>query len=83
MQCENYLSVSDLIALGDKALEENDFDKAEKNYFEAKKMALKAHDLNGNQQAKEALEKLYEQKKQMQDEQNKKINKNFLKIFLI
>lgn len=72
MQCENYLSVSDLIALGDKALEENDFDKAEKNYFEAKKMALKAHDLNGNQQAKEALEKLYEQKKQMQDEQNKK-----------
>lgn len=72
MQCENYLSVSDLIALGDKALEENDFDKAEKNYFEAKKMALKAHDLNGNQQAKEALEKLYEQKKQMQDEQDKK-----------
>lgn len=72
MQCENYLSVSDLIALGDKALEENDFDKAEKNYFEAKKMALKAHDLNGNQQAKDALEKLYEQKKQMQDEQNKK-----------
>lgn len=69
MQCENYLSVSDLIALGDKALEENDFDKAEKNYFEAKKMALKAHDLNGNQQAKDALEKLYEQ---MQDEQNKK-----------
>ena len=63
MQCENYLSVSDLIALGDKAMEENDFDKAEKNYFEAKKMALKAHDLNGNQQAKEALEKLYEQKK--------------------
>lgn len=72
MQCENYLSVSDLIALGDKALEKNDFDKAEKNYFEAKKMALKAHDLNGNQQAKEALEKLYEQKKQMQDEQDKK-----------
>lgn len=72
MQCENYLSVSDLIALGDKALEENDFDKAEKNYFEAKKMALKTHDLNGNQQAKDALEKLYEQKKQMQDEQNKK-----------
>lgn len=72
MQCENYLSVSDLIALGDKALEENDFDKAEKNYFEAKKMALKAHDLNENQQAKEALEKLYEQKKQMQDEQDKK-----------
>ncbi|WP_346684745.1 protein phosphatase [Megamonas hypermegale] len=72
MQCENYLSVSDLIALGDKAMEENDFDKAEKNYFEAKKMALKAHDLNGNQQAKEALEKLYEQKKQMQDEQDKK-----------
>lgn len=72
MQCENYLSVSDLIALGDKALEENDFDKAEKNYFEAKKMALKAHDLNGNQQAKDALEKLYEQKKQMQDEQDKK-----------
>lgn len=72
MQYENYLSVSDLIALGDKALEENDFDKAEKNYFEAKKMALKAHDLNGNQQAKDALEKLYEQKKQMQDEQNKK-----------
>lgn len=72
MQCENYLSVSDLIALGDKALEENDFDKAEKNYFEAKKMALKSHDLNGNQQAKEALEKLYEQKKQMQDEQDKK-----------
>lgn len=72
MQCENYLSVSDLIALGDKALEENDFDKAEKNYFEAKKMALKAHDLNENQQAKDALEKLYEQKKQMQDEQNKK-----------
>lgn len=72
MQCENYLSVSDLIALGDKALEKNDFDKAEKNYFEAKKMALKAHDLNGNQQAKEALEKLYEQKKQIQDEQDKK-----------
>lgn len=72
MQCENYLSVSDLIALGDKALEKNDFDKAEKNYFEAKKMALKAYDLNGNQQAKEALEKLYEQKKQIQDEQDKK-----------
>lgn len=35
-------------------------------------MALKAHDLNGNQQAKEALEKLYEQKKQMQDEQDKR-----------
>ena len=33
MQCENYLSVSDLIALGDKALEENDFDKAEKKLF--------------------------------------------------
>ena len=46
--------------------------KQKKNYFEAKKMALKAHDLNGNQQAKEALEKLYEQKKQMQDEQDKK-----------
>lgn len=37
MQCENYLSVSDLIALGDKALEENDFDKAEKIILKQKK----------------------------------------------
>lgn len=61
-QTGEHLSVDDLIALGDHALEAGDLDKAENYYFQAKDKAELQHYPEGKQRAIEALNKLYDAK---------------------
>lgn len=62
------LSVEDYIALGDKLLEQGDYEGAEEKYLLAKKTAVSMHDAEGKQKAMDALEKLYEEKADAQSQ---------------
>lgn len=57
----DFLSVSDYIALGDMLLDTAAFEKAEKQYLAAKKLAAASHYTEGTEAAMTALEKLYAQ----------------------
>lgn len=57
----DFLSVSDYIALGDMLLETAAYEKAEKQYLAAKKLAAASHYTEGTEAAMTALEKLYVQ----------------------
>lgn len=57
----DFLSVSDYIALGDMLLETAAYEKAEKQYLAAKKLAAASHYTEGTEAAMTALEKLYAQ----------------------
>lgn len=64
-----YISVYDLIALGDSLAQNLQYEKAEEKYLEAKAQALKIYFDDGRNAALEALEKLYEdQKKELEAE---------------
>lgn len=54
------LSVEDYIAMGDQLLEDEEFEKAQEQYMLAKNTAYEVHDTEGVQNAKDALEKLYD-----------------------
>lgn len=57
----DFLSVSDYIALGDMLLDTEEYEKAEKQYLAAKKLAAESHYTEGTEAAMTALEKLYAQ----------------------
>lgn len=57
----DFLSVSDFIALGDMLLDTAEYEKAEKQYLAAKKLASASHYTEGTEAAMTALEKLYAQ----------------------
>lgn len=57
----DFLSVSDYIALGDMLLDTAAYEKAEKQYLAAKKLAAASHYTEGTEAAMTALEKLYAQ----------------------
>lgn len=57
----DFLSVSDYIALGDMLLDTAEYEKAEKQYLAAKKLAAESHYTEGTEAAMTALEKLYVQ----------------------
>lgn len=58
-----YISVYDLIYLGDSLMQNLQYDRAEEKYLEAKAQALKLYFDKGRSAAMEALEKLYEEQK--------------------
>lgn len=57
----DFLSVSDFITLGDMLLDTAEYEKAEKQYLAAKKLAAASHYTEGTEAAMTALEKLYAQ----------------------
>ena len=57
----DFLSVSDYIALGDMLLDTAEYEKAEKQYLAAKKLAAESHYTEGTEAVMTALEKLYVQ----------------------
>lgn len=71
-QCEEHLGVMDLLHMGDKLTEKDAFGKAEQRYLEARDKAAGLHDAEGKQQAKDALDKLYDKIKQDKEEKEKK-----------
>ncbi|OYP51477.1 serine/threonine protein phosphatase PrpC [Lachnotalea glycerini] len=65
----NYISVYDLIGLGDTLVLNLQYDKAEEKYLEAKSLAGKIYFDDGRTSAMEALEKLYETQKEEKEAQ--------------
>lgn len=63
-----FLSVEDEIALGDALMEQGDYEGAEEKYLLAKQAALSVHDVEGKQNAMDALEKLYQEKASAESE---------------
>lgn len=57
----DFLSVADYIELGDMLLDTAEYEKAEKQYLAAKKLAAASHYTEGTEAAMSALEKLYTQ----------------------
>lgn len=69
---EEYLYVSDFLALGNKAMDDGDLEKAESIFYKAREKASIIHDSDGRTAAVNALENLYNQKaKKQQDADNK------------
>jgi serine/threonine protein phosphatase PrpC len=69
---EDNLTAADYINLGDKFMEQGDFDQAEAYYLQAKALAAKIHAADSKALAQAALDKLYEAKQKQKDEQEKK-----------
>ena len=65
----DYISVYDLIKLGDTLALNLQYDKAEEKYLEAKATAGKVYFDEGREQAIEALKKLYEDQKAQKEEE--------------
>ena len=61
---KNCINVSDLLVLGDKQLEDNDLDGAEKTYLEAKKDSNDAYLKDERQEALDKLKDIYDKKAQ-------------------
>lgn len=61
-----YRSVFDYIQLGDTLMEQEDYDRAEKKYLQAKKMATGIYFEDGRKEAMDALEKLYTKRKEVE-----------------
>lgn len=60
----DYLSVFDYIQLGDALCEQGDYARAEEKYLQAKQLATSAYFEDGRKEAMDALEQLYEARKQ-------------------
>lgn len=69
----DYISVYDLINLGDSLMLNLQYDKAEEKYLEAKAAAGKLYFDEGRQAAIDALEKLYESQKAEQEAEDEEI----------
>lgn len=63
------MSVEDAIQLGDKLMEQGDYEGAENKYLLAKDIALEVRHSEGKQNAMDALEKLYIEKAEAESEQ--------------
>ena len=73
---EQHLYVGDLIALGNRALDADEFDKAETAFYKARDKAAVVHDEDGRKAAMEALDKLYGKKEKQQTAGEEKIKKS-------
>lgn len=69
----DYLSVYDLIGLGDTLALNLQYDKAESKYLEAKALAGRIYFDEGRTSAMDALEKLYEDQKEEKEAENEEI----------
>ncbi|MGN0161116.1 MAG: hypothetical protein ACI4AQ_06995 [Lachnospiraceae bacterium] len=69
----DYISVYELIALGDTLLANLQYDEAEEKYLEAKKLAAKLYFDEGRAASMEALEKLYEEQKKQKEAENEEL----------
>lgn len=69
----NYISVCDLISLGDTLALNLQYDKAEDKYLEAKALAGKIYFEEGRTSAMDALEKLYEDQKAEKEAEDEEI----------
>lgn len=63
----DYLSVFDYIQLGDRLAENGDYERAEEKYLEARTLATRAHFEEGRRDAMDALEALYEERKESEE----------------
>lgn len=66
----SYISVYDLIYLGDSLTENLQYDRAEEKYLEAKALASKIYFDSGRNDAMDALEKLYEAQRELRQEED-------------
>lgn len=66
----SYISVYDLIYLGDSLTANLQYDKAEEKYLEAKAQASKIYFSQGRTDAMDALEKLYETQRELRQEED-------------
>lgn len=66
----SYISVYDLIYLGDSLTENLQYDRAEEKYLEAKALASKIYFDSGRTDAMDALEKLYEAQRELRQEED-------------
>lgn len=66
----SYISVYDLIYLGDSLTANLQYDKAEEKYLEAKAQASKIYFNQGRTDALDALEKLYETQRELRQEED-------------
>lgn len=66
----SYISVYDLIYLGDSLTANLQYDKAEEKYLEAKAQASKIYFSQGRTDALDALEKLYETQRELRQEED-------------
>lgn len=66
----SYISVYDLIYLGDSLTENLQYDRAEEKYMEAKALASKIYFDSGRADAMDALEKLYEAQRELRQEED-------------
>lgn len=66
----SYISVYDLIYLGDSLTANLQYDKAEEKYLEAKVQASKIYFSQGRTDAMDALEKLYETQRELRQEED-------------
>lgn len=66
----DYISIYDLIYLGDNLAMNLQYDKAEEKYLEAKALSVKIYFDDGRTAALDALEKLYEDQKAALEEEN-------------
>lgn len=66
----SYISVYDLIYLGDSLTENLQYDRAEGKYLEAKALASKIYFDSGRNDAMDALEKLYEAQRELRQEED-------------
>lgn len=66
----SYISVYDLIYLGDSLTENLQYDKAEEKYLEAKALASKIYFDNGRTDAMDALDDLYQAQRELRQEED-------------
>jgi len=71
-QIGDYLSVFDYIQLGDALNEQGDYDKAEEKYLQAKQLATSVYYENGRKDAVKALEELYANRREEEEETKQK-----------
>lgn len=70
---EDYLSIFDYIQMGDLLALKGDYEGAEEKYLSAKSLATNIHYEEGRTQVMNALERMYEEKTKVQEEQSAKI----------
>lgn len=66
-RASSYLSVQDLINLGDTLTEQGNYEMAETKYMEAKRLAAAVYDKDGKQEALDALNLMYEKMREELD----------------
>ncbi len=76
VQAEQFLYVGDLIALGNRALDAGEIERAEDAFYKARDKAAVIHDDKGRQDAIAALEKIYDEKTKQKSKGEEKIKKN-------